>query len=156
MATKSAKSAKPTKSLVAKNVPAKTSVKDVLAALDDVTKADATTLADMMQRISGQKPNIWNISTFGFDTYHYKYDSGREDDCHALGFNARKGKITVYLMDETSRHEALLGRLGKHTTSQACLYFKRLGDIQLPVLEKILQGSYKHIKALDGRMHRAE
>lgn len=156
MPTTSAKPIKSTRSLAPKNVPAKASVKDVLAALDDVTKADATTLADMMQRISGQKPNIWNISTFGFDTYHYKYDSGREGDCHALGFNARKGKFTVYLMDETSRHEALLGRLGKHTTSQACLYFKRLSDLDLTILENILAASYKHIKALNGRMRRAE
>ena len=156
MATKSAKSAKPTKSLVAKNVPAKTSVKDVLAALDDTTKADTLVLVEMMQRISGQKPKIWNISTLGFDTYHYKYDSGREGDCHALGFNARKGKFTVYLMDGTSRHEALLARLGKHTTSQACLYFKRLSDLDLTILENILAASYKHIKALNGRMYRAE
>lgn len=145
------------KSPAPKNVPdARKSPKDILAALDDATRADAQSLIDIMQRISGCKPKVWNVSTIGFDNYHYKYDSGREGDCHALGFNARKGKFTVYLMDETSRHEALLGRLGKHTTSQACLYFKRLGDIQLPVLEKILQGSYKHIKALDGRMHRAE
>lgn len=156
MATKSAKPIKPTKSLAAKNVPTKTSAKDVLAALDDTTKADTLVLVEMMQRISGQKPKIWNISTLGFDTYHYKYDSGREGDCHALGFNARKDKITIYLMDGTSRHEAQLAKLGKHAISKACLYIKRLGDIQLPVLEKILQGSYKHIKALDGRMHRAE
>lgn len=145
------------KSPAPKNVPdAKKSAKDVLAALDPDTRADAQTLIDIMQRISGCKPKVWNVSTLGFDAYHYKYDSGREGDCHALGFNARKDKFTIYLMDGTSRHEAQLQKLGKHTTSKACLYIKRLSDIQLPVLEKILQGSYKHIKALDGRMHRAE
>jgi len=145
------------KSPTPKNTPAaKASVNDILSAHDDATRADAQSLIDIMQRISGCKPKVWNVSTIGFDNYHYKYDSGREGDCHALGFNARKDKITIYLMDSTSRHEAQLAKLGKHAISKACLYIKRLGDIQLPVLEKILQGSYKHIKALDGRMHRAE
>ena len=132
------------------------SYKDVLAALDDTTKADTLVLLDMMQRISGHKPKIWNVSTIGFDTYHYKYESGREGDCHVIGFNGRKGKFTIYLMDGTSRYTALLTKLGKHTTSQVCLYFKRLSDLDLPTLEKILTLSYAYIKSQDGNMHRAE
>jgi hypothetical protein len=130
--------------------------KDIIAALDDATKADTLALVEMMQRISGQKPKIWNVSTIGFDTYHYKYESGREGDCHVLGFNARKGKFTIYLMDGTSRYAALFPKLGKHTTSQVCLYFKRLSDLELPTLEKILTQSYTYVKSQDGKMHRAE
>ncbi|MBV8445005.1 MAG: hypothetical protein JOZ92_03715, partial [Candidatus Dormibacteraeota bacterium] len=59
-----------------------------------------------------------------------------------------------YLMDGTSRHRELLEQLGKHTTSRVCVYIKRLGDVQLPVLEKVLRDSYEYITARDGRMQR--
>jgi hypothetical protein len=132
------------------------SVKDFIASIDDEhIKKDCLVLIEMMQRISGHGPMIWNVGTIGFDAYHYKYDSGREGDCQILGFYPRKGKITVYLMDGTVRYSELLAQLGKHTTSRVCLYFKRLSDLQLPVLEQIVQQSYKYIKSQDGHMHRA-
>lgn len=130
------------------------SVDEVVAALDEQTAADARVLIDLMGRISGHEPRIWNVGTIGFDSYHYRYDSGREGDAHALGFYPRKGKTTVYLMDGTARHADLLARLGTHTTSRVCVYLKRLGDIELPVLEDVLRQSYAYLKEHDGTMHR--
>ena len=131
-------------------------VKEFIASLIDVQLVkDSQVLLKMMQRISGQKPKLWNVGTIGFDTYHYKYNSGREGDGHVIGFYPRKGKITVYLMDGTVRYSELLARLGKHTTSRVCVYIKRLSDIELPILEQIFQQSYEYIKSQDGHMHRA-
>ena len=112
-------------------------------------------LIGMMRRISGHEPKMWNVGTIGFDTYHYKYDSGREGDSQAISFYARKGKITIYLMDGTARYSDLLARLGKHTASRVCIYVKRLHDIELPILEQIVQQSYEYVKSHDGHMHRA-
>jgi hypothetical protein len=124
-----------------------TSVKDYIASLDEQTAKDTRVLIAMMQRISGHAPKLWNVGTLGFDTYHYKYDSGREGDGHVIGFYPRKGKITVYLMDGTARYAGLLAKLGKHTTTGYCVYIKRLGDVDLPVLEQIMQQSYDNIKS---------
>ena len=132
------------------------SIKDFIASLDDAqTVKDCLVLIEMMQRISGHEPKMWNVGTIGFDTYHYKYDSGREGEGQIIGFYPRKGKITIYLMDGTVRYSELLARLGKHTTSRVCVYIKRLSDIQLPILEQIVQQSYEYIKSQDGHMHRA-
>jgi hypothetical protein len=131
------------------------SVADVVASLDDPTARDCNVLLDMMQRISGCEPQIWNVATIGFDTYHYKYDSGREGNCHAIGFYPRRGKTTIYLMDGTARHSDLLAGLGKHTTSKVCVYIKRLSDVDLGVLEQVLSHSYDYVRSQDGRMHRA-
>jgi hypothetical protein len=69
------------------------SVKDYIASLDDEQIAKNTqVLIEMMQRISGHEPKLWNVGTIGFDTYHYKYDSGREGDGHCIGFYPRKGR----------------------------------------------------------------
>src|ERR1700746_1922253 len=93
------------------------SVKGYIASLgDEQTVKDSQALLEIMQRISGHEPKLWNVGTIGFDTYHYKYDSGREGDGHVIGFYPRKGKITVYLMDGTARSSELLAKLGKHTT----------------------------------------
>jgi hypothetical protein len=123
------------------------SVNDYIASLDEQTAKDSQALVEMMQRISGHEPKLWNVGTLGFDTYHYKYDSGREGDAAVINFYPRKGKITIYLMDGTTRYAELLAKLGKYTTTGYCVYIKRLSDIELPVLEQILQQSYENIKA---------
>lgn len=134
--------------------PNDTSVKDYLASLDEQTAKDSHVLIEIMQRISGHEPKLWNVGTIGFDTYHYQYNSGRQGDGHVIGFYPRKGKITLYLMDGTLRYAELLAKLGKHTTTGYCLYIKRLSDIELPILEQIVQHSYTHIKSQDGHIDR--
>ena len=123
------------------------SVEDYVAGLDEQTASDTSVLINMMQQISGHGAALWNVGTIGFDTYRYKYDSGREGHGLVIGFYPRKGKITIYLMDGTARHAELLARLGKHGTTGYCLYIKRLSDVELPVLEQILQQSFAYIKA---------
>ncbi len=137
--------------------PSASTVKALLESIDDEqTAKDSLTLIQMMRRITGRPPKPWNVGTIGFDAYHFKYDSGREGDCHALGFYPRKNKLTVYLMDGTERHAELLALLGKHTTSRVCLYVQRLADVQLPVLERILERSYEYLKSNDGHVRRVE
>lgn len=140
-----------------RNVPTERTAEDVIAALDNAqTAADSRLLVEIMQRISGHEPRVWNVATIGFDSYHYRYDSGRQGDAQAISFYPRNGKITVYLMDGTARYADLLAGLGKHTASRACLYLKGLKDINLPVLEEILRQSYANVKSQDGQMKRAK
>lgn len=122
-------------------------VEQYLGSLDDQSlKDDAQTLVEIMMRISGEGPVLYGIGTIGFGVYKYEYSSGRKGEAHTLAFYPRKGKITVYLMDGTARYSSLLSQLGKHTTTGSCVYIKRLSDIELPVLVKILEESYKNIK----------
>ena len=123
-------------------------IKTLLTTLDPQTLEDTQTLLTLLQKITSQNPKIWHNGTLGFDTFHYKYDSGREGDSFILGFNPKKAKITFYLMDGTTRYAELLAKLGKHTLTGYCLYIKRLSDIDLAVLEQILQQSYDYIKTL--------
>jgi hypothetical protein len=130
------------------------SVKNYIASLDEQTVRDCHVLIEMMQRISGHEPRMWNAGTIGFDTYHYKYHSGREGDGHTIGFYPRKGKITVYLMDGTARYAELLATLGRHRATGYCVYIRRLSDVELPILEQIVQKSYEYIKSQDGHIDR--
>jgi len=131
-----------------KNTKNENSVEDYIKNLDEQTLKDAQTLLEMMQRISNCEPKLWNAGTIGFDTYHYKYESGREGDGLVIGFYPRKGKTTIYMMDGTKRYSELLEKLGKHTTTGYCIYIKKLSDIDLSILEQIVQKSYDNIKTI--------
>ena len=123
-------------------------VSEYIASLDEHTARDSETLLELMQRVTEHEPTLWNVGTIGFDTYHYKYDSGREGDGHVIGFYPRKGKTTLYLMDGTARYAKLLAQLGPHTLTGYCVYIKQLSDIDLSILEQIVRESYSNVKAL--------
>ncbi|MEZ5145518.1 MAG: DUF1801 domain-containing protein [Bacteroidales bacterium] len=73
---------------------------------------------------------------------HYsKYASGREGDWFLTGFSPRKQALTLYIMDYVEKHGNLLVDLGKYKNGKGCLYVKRLSDIDMKVLEKLIRES---------------
>jgi hypothetical protein len=106
---------------------------------------DTRTLVKMMRQISGEEPILYGFGTIGFGVYKYEYTSGRKGEAHTLGFYPRKGKITVYLMDGTTRYAKQLAKLGNHKITGYCIYIKRLSDIDIKILEQILKESYGFI-----------
>jgi hypothetical protein len=91
---------------------------------------------------------MWGTSIVGFGRYELKYASGRTADWPIIGFSPRKQDLTLYVgrgVDGT-----LLKALGKHKLSGGCLHIKRLGDVDLGVLEKVVSASVKETR----RRHR--
>jgi len=122
-----------------KTKPTEVSVATFIEAIiDEGKRADAKVLAKLMQKASGEKPKMWGPSIVGFGTYHYKYDSGREGDMPVIGFSPRTAAIVLYGLIGFSGAEALLAKLGKHTTGKGCLYIKKLSDVNVTVLESML------------------
>jgi Domain of unknown function (DU1801) len=107
------------------------------AVADERQREDARAIAAMLHRISGEAPRLWGPSIIGFGSYHYRYDSGREGDMCQIGFSPRKGQTVVYIVDGFAGRDDLLARLGKHKTGKACLYIKRLSDVDMNVLEEL-------------------
>jgi len=105
----------------------------------------------MMRKATGRNAKMWGDSIIGFGEYHYKYASGREGDWMRIGFSPRKQNLTIYIMDGFEKYESLLAKLGKHKTSKACLYFKRLSDIDTQVLRKLIEKSAGHFDKKYGR-----
>ena len=131
-----------------KTKPTKLSVAAFIDALTDGTRrADAKTLVKLMQNASGEKPKMWGSSIIGFGSYHYTYASGREGDMPMIGFSPRKAATVLYIMTGLCNHEALLERLGKHTTGKGCLYIKKLADVDAEVLEELVVKSVAAMRA---------
>jgi len=131
-----------------KTKPTKQSVTEFLNKIpDEQRREDCFALAKLMEEVTGNKPQMWGASMVGFGSYHYKYASGHEGDCFMTGFASRKQDLTVYVAMGFEKHGALLKQLGKHRTSKSCLYLKRLSDIHVPTLKKLLKASLKDLSA---------
>lgn len=121
-----------------KTKPTKLSVAAFVEALtDEAKRADAKALVKLLQRATGEKPTMWGPAIIGFGTYHYVYDSGREGDMMLVGFSPRKAALVLYGLTGYAGADALLAKLGKHTTGKGCLYVKKLADVDGEVLERL-------------------
>ena len=128
-----------------KTKPTKLSVAAFIDGLTDQTRrADAKALVQLMQRATGEKPQMWGPSIVGFGSYHYKYKSGREGNMPLVGFSPRKAATVLYGMGEG---KALLAKLGQHTTGKGCVYIKKLAEVNQGVLEAMVATSVAATRA---------
>jgi hypothetical protein len=112
---------------------------------DPQQREDSFAILKMMKDVTGLKPKMWGTSIVGFGSSHYNYPSGHEGDCCITGFSPRKGTLSIYLMSGVARHKRLLQKLGKYKTGVACLYIKRLADIDLPTLRELVKESFEFV-----------
>ncbi len=108
-------------------------------------KQDSYLLIKLMEKWSGFKPKMWGPSIIGFGSYHYKYASGHEGDAPLIGFSPRKAAFSLYLTVPENDNTKLLDQLGKYKMAKACIYIKRLSDINTDVLEKLCKESIKYL-----------
>jgi hypothetical protein len=118
----------------------------IAAIPDEARRRDAARLVALMRQVTGIQPAMWGTSMVGFGSYHYRYATGREGDTFLVGFAPRKNNLTLYIMDGFSGYEALLERLGKHSTGKSCLYIKRLDDVDPSVLEELVRASVASVR----------
>jgi hypothetical protein len=117
------------------------SVEDFLNTIPDVqTRQDCFAIVKLMQKAAQAKPKMWGPSIVGFGDYHYKYESGRENDWFLVGFSPRKQNVALYGLSIT-RQPALMQKLGKYKTGKSCLYIKRLSDIDQKILQELVEQS---------------
>lgn len=125
-------------------VPTTDGVAEYIAKLEnDQQRKDSEKLVELMCRVSGKSPIMWGPSIVGFDTYHYKYDSGRQGDMPRIAFAPRKGKLVLYIVDDVTKYSDIFARLGKHKTSKSCIYINKLMDIDMKTLEELISVTYK-------------
>ncbi len=122
-----------------KTRPTTASVDDFLAASPPVRQADAAVVRDLLAEIAGAPAVMWGPSIVGFGSY--STGGAKPMDWPLLGFSPRKTELVLYFASDFPEREALLARLGKHRSSVACVYVKRLADIDMAVLRQIAEAS---------------
>lgn len=123
------------------------SVQAFLESVEDERKReDSFALLQLMQDVTGEEARMWGDTIVGFGSYHYKYASGREGDAMLAGFSPRKQALTLYIMAGFDEYDSLLDKLGKYKTGKACLYVKKLDDVDTDVLKKLVDRSVTHMR----------
>lgn len=131
-----------------KTVRTSHSVEDFIASVEhDIRRQDAAELLKVFERATNMKAAMWGDSIIGYGQYHYKSKrSSQEGDWPLTGFSPRKATMTVYIMPGFEKYREDLAKLGKHKTSVSCIYFNKLSDIDVAVLERIISDSVAEMK----------
>lgn len=130
-----------------KTKPSQKSVKEFLDSIEnEKRRKDARAIDKIMQEVTGEKGIMWGPSIVGYDSYHYKYDSGQEGDWMAVGFSPRKQSLVLYIMSGFKRYNELMKNLGKYKTGKSCLYVNTLEDVDEKILRELIRESVDFIK----------
>ncbi|MEA3047384.1 MAG: hypothetical protein QOJ53_1716 [Sphingomonadales bacterium] len=114
---------------------------------DPQRREDGKVLREMFERISGEPAAMWGPSIVGFGSYSYRYESGHGGEMCRIGYSPRAKELVLYIGATAPGVADLLARLGKHNTGKSCLYVKRLKDIDLDVLERMIAAELKRTPA---------
>jgi len=124
-----------------KTVVTGASVTDFITACADTVqkRQDSFDLLKIMEDYTGHEPKMWGPAIIGFGSYHYKSVKGSQQaDFPLVSFSPRKAAISLYVYIGTPENETLLGDLGKFKMGKSCIYIKKLADINIDVLRKMM------------------
>jgi hypothetical protein len=117
-------------------------------------RKDSFELVKLMQELTGQPPKMWGSSIIGFGCYHYRSDRSRQEgDWPLVGFSPRKAAISLYVFTGNPNHAYLLHDLGKYTMGKACIYIKKLSDIDQDALKRLIRATIDFLEEKYGRTH---
>lgn len=110
-------------------------------------RKDSLALLEIFKEVTKEKPKLWGTAIVGFGSYHYESKrSAQKGDWMLTGFSPRKQNLTIYIMPGFKEYGDLMEKLGEYKSSVSCLYIKRLSDIDVGVLKKLIKRSVKDMK----------
>jgi len=115
-------------------------------------RKDSFELLKLMQDATGFEAKMWGPSIIGFGSYHYKSERSRQEgDWPLVGFSPRKAAISLYVYTGSPEHQHLLKDLGKFTMGKACIYVKKLSDINQDALKKLMKETIGFLQSKYGK-----
>jgi hypothetical protein len=127
----------------------KASVTKFLSTIKDPQKrADCTAISKLMEKVSKAKPEMWGTAIVGFGRRPITYANSKTNEWMIIGFAPRANGIALYglksftmtnggLTTQKGENDFLL-KLGKYKEGGGCLYIKKLADVDVKELEKIV------------------
>lgn len=125
-----------------KTRPTDASVDEFLGALEpDRRRVDAQTVDEMMRTITGETPVMWGTSMVGYGSAESAGARNKKGTWPVIAFSPRKAELVLYL--NTAIDPAAFDGLGPHRRGVGCLYLKRLDQLDLAVLHRIIEHSVR-------------
>ena len=117
---------------------------DVSAFLEAATpqrrRDDGLALAEIFREVTGAEPVMWGPSMVGYGSYRYvsPSDPKRQGQWPKTAFSPRRAQLSLYGLKDLPDGAELLPELGKYTEGAGCVYVKKLDDIDLGVLRRLI------------------
>jgi len=138
-----------------------TQIEEYLANLPEPARA---AMKDLHHRISrlAQARRLWYLDgkdskgkvvsnpSIGYGLQHIEYSDGRMREFYRVGISANTSGFSVYIMgltDKTYLARTYARSIGKAKVTGYCIKFKRLGDVNLGVLEAAIRDGLKAQRA---------
>lgn len=124
-----------------KTRPTEQNVQEYLAKVTPAKRReDGVALAAIFTEVTGVDPVMWGPSIIGYGSYRYvsPADPRRRGDWPKTGFSPRKAQLSLYGLKDLPEGAALLPELGTYTEGAGCVYVKKLEDIDLAVLRRLI------------------
>jgi hypothetical protein len=111
--------------------------------LAEPRQGEIRSLHELIRRTVPELEPTMDFGMLGYGKYHYRYPSGREGDWTLVAVASNKNYISLYVsasapdggyLAETYKEELPRASIGK-----SCIRFKRLGDVDQEVLERLLR-----------------
>src|SRR5688572_29359690 len=115
---------------------------EYIAMIDDKSRREQIQkLHDLiLKTVPDQKPFIIS-GMIGYGSFHYKSKSGREGDWCLIALASQKNYISVYICASDGKQyvpEKYKESFPKANIGRSCIRFKKIEDIDLEVLKKVL------------------
>lgn len=129
-----------------KTTEAKTPEEYISLIEDSQRKADINDLFVLIKKLlPKEEPNITS-GMIGFGLYPYKTKSGREGVWPIVMLASQKNYISVYICAADGQHyvaEKYKSDFPKASIGRSCIRFKRLSDIDVKSLEKVIKEGHR-------------
>ena len=124
-----------------KTVPTDANVHDFLnAAATARRREEGLRLAAIFREVTGTDPVMWGSTMVGYGSFRYisQVNPRTRGTWFKTGFSPRKAQLTFYGLNDLQEATALLPKLGTYTEGVSCVYAKKLDDIDLDVLRRLI------------------
>lgn len=112
----------------------------IAAATPARRREDGRQLAELLREVTGSDPVMWGPSMVGYGSYRYvsPSDPRRRGTWPKLAFSPRKASLSLYGLKDLPEGAELLPDLGTYTEGAGCVYVKKLEDVDLDVLRRLV------------------
>jgi len=113
-----------------------------IAKLKEPRKSDVAALDALIRKTAPTLEPFIHIGMLAYGPWHYKYASGREGDWFRIGVAGNAAYISLYVCGSEGKYyvaERYKKALPKANIRRWCVRFKRMGDLDQAVLQKLIR-----------------
>lgn len=121
--------------------------KQYIDALSEPRKSQIKAIDQFIKKTVPKLKPFINVGMIGYGKYRYKSSSGREGDWAVIALASQKNYISIYacgIKDGKYIAETYKKELPKASVGKSCIRFKKIEDLDLKVLAKILKEAEKN------------